>query len=68
VRASIIARTTGFWVPKGVIDGIAFDAAALDGTLTVEVNASDPTQLDIFIPAKVFKILAKIGVYLAKVG
>lgn len=67
VRASIIARTQ-FWIDKGVIDGAAFLAAANDGTLQVNVNATDATQLDTFIPAKVFKILAKIGVYLAKVG
>lgn len=68
VRASIVARTQQFWVPKGVIDGNHFAQIVADGTLICEVNASDPTQLDIFIPAKVFKILAKIGVYLAKVA
>jgi hypothetical protein len=34
----------------------------------VNVNATDATQVDIFVPAKVFKILAKMGFLLAKVG
>ncbi len=68
VKATIIARTQNFWVPKGVIDGAAFAAAIAAGTLQVNINATDKTQLDVFIPAQVFKILAKIGVYLAKVG
>lgn len=68
VRSAIFSRTVDFWVPKGVIDGDAFRASEADGTLLVQVNASDPTQCDIFIPAKVFKIAAKFGMYLAKVG
>lgn len=55
-------------MPKGVIDGEHFQSVVDDGSLIVEVNASDPNQVDVFIPAKVFKILAKIGVVLAKVG
>lgn len=68
VRATIVTRTEAFWVPKGVIDGVAFADVVASGELQVNVNATDKTQLDIFIPARVFKILAKIGVYLAKVG
>jgi phage tail sheath gpL-like len=66
VKSTIANRTLGFWVPKGVIDGAAFEASLADGTLIVEINASDPTQCDIFIPAKVFKIAAKFGLYIAK--
>lgn len=68
IRATIINRTTLFWVPKGVIDGAAFAQVANDGTLQVNINATDPTQVDIFVPAKVVKILAKMGFLLAKVG
>jgi phage tail sheath gpL-like len=68
IRSTVVSRTLGFWVPKGVIDGAAFQASIADGTFQGNINASDPTQFDLFIPAKVFKILAKIGVYLAKVG
>jgi phage tail sheath gpL-like len=68
IRATIITLTQNFWIPKGVIDGTAFAQAANDGTLQVNVNATDATQVDIFVPAKVFKILAKMGFLLAKVG
>lgn len=68
IKAFIIRRTLNFWVPKGVIDGVHFQSVVDDGSLIVEVNATDPNQVDVFIPAKVFKILAKIGVVLAKVG
>lgn len=67
VRETIISRTLAFWVPKGVIDGAKFRAAAESGELKVEVNASDETQLDVFIPVSAFKVLAKISLYGAKV-
>jgi phage tail sheath gpL-like len=66
VRAFVVNRTLEFWVPKGVIDGAKFQTAADSGDLICEINASDPTQLDLFVPAAALKILAKIGFYLAK--
>jgi phage tail sheath gpL-like len=68
VRGFIIRRTQGFWVPKGVIDGPRFTSVVESGELKVQVNASDPTQCDIFVPARAVKILAKMGLYLAKDG
>jgi phage tail sheath gpL-like len=66
VKAFLITRTTSFWVPKGVVDGEKFNAAVTAGKLTVKVNASDETQVDIFIPAEPFNVLAKFGLYIAK--
>jgi hypothetical protein len=68
IRATVINRIRGFWVPKGSIDGAKFDASVTDGTFQGNINASDPTQFDLFIPLVPYKILAKIGVYMAKVG
>lgn len=69
IRAAIVARTESYWIPKGVINGGEFAAAAADdGELAVEINATDETQVDIFIPAKPFKNLAKLGVYIRKAG
>lgn len=68
VRSAIVRRTVGFWIPKGVIDGPHFESVVESGELKVQVNASDATQCDVFIPARAVKILAKMGVYLAKVG
>lgn len=66
VKAVIIRRTLDYWYPKGVIDGVHFQAAVDNGEVIVEVNASDENQVDIFIPAKAFKILAKFGLFIAK--
>lgn len=68
VKAFVIRRTLSFWVPKGVIDGVKFQAAVDDGSLIVEVDAADANQVDIFIPAVAFKILAKFSLVIAKAG
>jgi len=68
VKAFIVGRTRGFWIPKGVIDRAHFNAHVEDGTLIVKVNDTDETQVDIFVPAKPFKNWAKTGMYLAKDG
>ena len=68
VKAFIIARTRAFWIPKGVINGAHFNEQVTNGTLIVQVNDTDETQVDVFIPAKPFKNWAKTGMYLAKDG
>ncbi len=61
IKAFVINRLR-FWVLAGVIQGATLDAAILDGSLIVQVNASDPTQVDIVIPLRVIQPLAKMGV------
>lgn len=68
IRAAWVARTLDVWVPNGTIDGVKFQAAVDDGTYRGTQNVSDPTQFDLFVPAVCFKILAKIGILIAKVG
>lgn len=68
VKESIRARTIGFWVPRGVIDGAAFEAADAAGEFIVRVNDSDEEQLDVFLPVKAFKALSKVSLFGAKVG
>lgn len=68
VKSVVIRRTLDFWVPKGVIDGVKFQAAVDNDEVIVEVDAADENQVDIFIPAKAFKILAKFSLYIAKAG
>ena len=68
IKATITKRIRDYWVPQGVIDRAAFLASIEPGEFIVQVNATDETQVDIFIPAKAVKILAKLGVYLAKTG
>lgn len=69
VRSFLASRVIGFWADvRGVVDGEIFQAAVDDGSFIVEVNASDATQVDIFMPLEVIKILAKFGLYMAKTG
>lgn len=68
ILAFIVSRITGYWVPKGYINGVDFQASVDAKRVIVRINDADETQVDIFIPAKPFKILAKMGVYIGKVG
>jgi phage tail sheath gpL-like len=68
IRSFWANRTLSLWVPKGVIDGVKFQASIDAGTYRGTQNADDDTQFDLFIPASVYKILAKIGIYIAKVS
>lgn len=56
----------GFWVDQGVLDGTKLEAAFSSGQLQVTINGSDATQVDIFLPLAVVKVLAKFGVSIAK--
>jgi phage tail sheath gpL-like len=68
VRTFVVERTKDIWIPNGVIDGAKYLEAVDSNQMKVEINASDPTQMDIFVPAACVKIAAKFGFYLAKVA
>lgn len=61
IKAFVIARLR-FWVTQGVITKASLDASIANGELIVQVNASDPTQVDIVLPFKIVPPLAKMGV------
>jgi phage tail sheath gpL-like len=61
VKTFVISRLRA-WQRGGVILQSALDAAIEAGTLAVEVNASDPSQVDILVPLQVIPPLAKFGV------
>jgi hypothetical protein len=65
VRGFIQSRL-GIWVDAGVLDGTKLEAALNGGQLLVAINTSDATQVDIFLPLAVVKVLAKFGVTAAK--
>jgi phage tail sheath gpL-like len=50
------------WQNKGVIQKASLDQAIADGSLVVQVNESDPTQVDMVLPFKIVQPLAKFGV------
>ncbi len=65
IRGFLTSRL-GFWVDQGVLDGDKLQAALDAQQLLVEINASDATQVDIFLPLGVVKVLSKMGVTVAK--
>lgn len=59
---AFIASRLRFWQRRGVVTKASIDEAIADGTLIVQVNESDATQVDIVIPFKIVPPLAKMGV------
>lgn len=61
IKAWIVSRLRA-WQTQGVIDRASLDTAISGGTLIVQVNGSDPTQVDIVMPFEIVQPLAKFGV------
>jgi len=61
IRGWIIDRLR-FWQDQGQINKDSLDEAIADGTLIVEVDDSDETQVNIVIPFKIVKPLAKFSI------
>jgi hypothetical protein len=61
IKAFIISRLR-YFQRKGVLRQASLDAAIADGTLIVQVNESDATQVDCVIPFEIVQPLAKLGV------
>jgi phage tail sheath gpL-like len=61
VKSWVVGRLRA-WATAGVIVRERLEAAILDGSLVVQVDPADETQVNIVIPFKIVKGLAKIGV------
>ncbi len=61
VRAFVISRLRS-WVRRGVVSGPALDAAIENEELVVEIDESDPSQVNIFLPTKIIPPLSKFSV------
>lgn len=68
VQAYIESRVSNIHVPNGVVSGPAFSQAVEDGSVIVEINAQDDTQVDFFLPIEIIKPLAKFGGTVTKVN
>ena len=66
IKSFIITRLR-FWQVQAVATQASIDAAIADGTLSVSINASDPTQVDIVVPFAIVQPLAKLGVVVQRV-
>lgn len=66
IKAFIVSRLR-FWQSEGVVTKASLDTAIEDETLIVQVNATDPTQVDIVMPFSIIQPLAKFGVTVQRV-
>ncbi len=66
IKAFVISRLR-FFQAQGVITQQSLDTAIASGTLIVEVNATDSTQVDIVLPFSIVPPLAKFGVVVQRV-
>jgi len=67
VQAFVESRL-GLHVNLGVVEGARLDSTIEAGELIVEINSSDASQVDIFIPIAIVKPLAKMGVVAQKLA
>lgn len=63
-----ISRMRAWGTKLGVVNPVALDAAIEDGTLAVEIDETDKSQVNIFIPDKIIKPLAKFSAVFHKTG
>jgi phage tail sheath gpL-like len=61
IKAWCVSRLIG-WANLGVVQRANLATAIADGSLYVQVNSSDPTQVDIALPIKIVQPWAKAGV------
>lgn len=66
IESFVIARLR-FWEAQGVVTKASIDTAVADGTLIVQVNEQDSTQVDIVLPFSIVPPLAKFGVVVQRV-
>jgi len=66
IKAYIIARLR-FWQDEGVVNRAALDEAIENGTIIVQVNSTDPTQVDMVVPFEIIQPLAKMGLVAQRV-
>lgn len=65
VEAFIISRLRG-QVRAGVVQGPALDLSVQNNELQVTIDELDESQVNIFVPTKIIKPLAKFGMYASK--
>jgi phage tail sheath gpL-like len=65
VEAFIVSRLRG-QVRAGVVQGPALDQSVQAGELQVTIDELDESQVNIFVPTKIIKPLAKFGMYASK--
>lgn len=62
----IVGRIRSQWVAAGVVRGDKLDEVIADGSLVVQVDPQDETQLDLFLPLRIVAPLVKTSLYLVQ--
>lgn len=65
-KGLIVGRIRSQWVPAGVIRGDKLDEVIADGSLVIQVDPTDETQLDVFLPLRVVPPLVKTSIDLVQ--
>ncbi len=63
----VTSRLNG-WGTAGVIDKVYLQQVIADGSLSVEIDSADKSQVNIFIPGRIVKPLAKFSAVFHKTG
>lgn len=58
-KGFIVGRIRSQWVASGVINGVRLDEVIEDGSLIVQVDPTDETQINAFLPLRVIPPLVK---------
>ena len=61
-KGLIVGRIRSQWVTNGVIRGDKLDEVLADSSLVVQVDGTDETQLDVFLPLRVVPPLVKTSI------
>ena len=65
-QSLIVGRLRNKWVVDGVILGARLDEVLADGSLIVQVDPTDETQLDVFLPLRVVPPLVKTSIVIVQ--
>ncbi|MEA3225133.1 MAG: hypothetical protein U9Q07_04220 [Planctomycetota bacterium] len=66
IKTYIISRLR-FWVTEGVVHRASLNAYIAAGKLIVQVDATDPTQVNMVVPYEIMQPLAKMGLVAQRV-
>ena len=65
VFAWVVSRLT-LHADLGIVERARLEEVASNGELIVEIDSGDESQVNIFIPLKIIKPLAKLGAVVSK--
>jgi phage tail sheath gpL-like len=65
-KSLILGQIRSVFVTAGVVRGDKLDEAVADGSLVVQVNPANETQLDLFLPLRIVAPLVRTSIYMVQ--